>query len=81
MAASNFNDLVRCNIDASRFQVQEENHGWPIQSLDALDHKGACMEPAVCTAELERLSHQSSTLVCEVAAGCDGAVAHTAPTQ
>ena len=51
MAARNLDDLVRCNVDASGFQVQKEKEGRPIKMLDALGHKRPRVEPAVTPAE------------------------------
>ena len=51
MDARNLDDLVRCNVDARGFQVQEENDRRPIEMLDALGHKRPRVEPAEGPAE------------------------------
>ena len=74
MAACELDDLVRCNVDACALEVEVEEEGWAIKITDRVRHEWSRVKAAVCSSALQRFSHMAPLLVCEAAAGSDGAL-------
>ena len=73
MATRELHDLITCRVDACGLQVQEEQEDRPANMIHTLTHEWPRVEPAICSAALERLSHQTTAFVCESARARDGA--------